>query len=327
MADLERWFKDRTFSHEQFSDIGALVRSKEEQGLKISVCLPTLNVGDTVGECVRVFRTELLERFPLIDQLCIIDSRSTDGTLAAARDEGAEIFFDDEILPGFKPEAGGKGEALWKSLFVLEGDIVVWVDSDIENIHPRFVYGLVGPLLADPDIGYVKAFYRRPLNEGGVLRPGGGRVTELTVRPMLNMFYPELSGLIQPLSGEYAGRRNVLAGVPFFTGYGVETGLLLDILAAFGAGAIAQTDVEVRVHHNQSLQSLSKMSFGIMQALFKRLADEGKLTLQMELSPVYNTVSLTDSGYSLEAADVKVVERPPAREVDEYGEDRRRGPR
>lgn len=316
--DRDEWFGKRTFHHSEFADIGALVELKKKSGLKVSVCLPTLNTVETVGETLRVFRTELVERHPLIDQLCIIDSRSTDGTLEVAEEEGARIFFDDEILPGME-HATGKGEALWKSLFVLEGDIIAWIDSDIENIHERFAYGIIGPLLADPDIGYVKAFYERPLKEGGDLKPsGGGRVTELTVRPMLNMFYPDLAGIIQPLSGEYAGRRSVLESVPFFTGYGVETGLLIDIYNQFGLGALAQTDVEVRVHHNQEIESLSKMSFGILQALFRRLEDDGKVEVKSRLETVYNTVRRSGGEYVADRSEVRVIERPPMASIPEY---------
>jgi glucosyl-3-phosphoglycerate synthase len=316
--DRDEWFGKRTFDHRDFADIGALLELKEKSGSKVSVCLPTLNTGGTVGAILRAFRTELVERYPLIDQLCIIDSHSTDGTLEAAEAEGAQVFFDDEILPGLEP-ATGKGEALWKSLFVLEGDIIAWIDSDIENIHPRFAYGVIGPLLADPDIGYVKGFYERPLKEGGELKPaGGGRVTELTVRPMLNMFYPELAGLIQPLSGEYAGRRSVLESVPFFTGYGVETGLLIDIYDRYGVGAIAQTDLEVRIHHNQDLGSLSKMSFGILQALFRRLEDDRKVTVKSPPETVYNTVGRSGGRYFWERAEVRVIERPPMASIPEY---------
>ena len=318
MPDLDSWFKANTHHHSEYSDVEELVRSKESQGLKISVCLPTLNVVDTVGECLRVLREELVERHGLIDQLCVIDSRSSDGTLEVARAQGAEIFFDDEILTGLEP-ASGKGEALWKSLYALDGDIIVWVDSDIENMHPRFVYGLVGPLLADETVGYVKACYERPLREGGELKPsGGGRVTELTVRPMFNLFYPQLAGLVQPLSGEYAGRRSVLESVPFFTGYGVEAGLLIDILDAYGPDCIAQTDVEVRIHHNQPIAALSKMSFGIMQTLFRRLDGDGKLKLQTSLPSVYNTIRHEGSSYALEPVEVKIVERPPMNTVPEY---------
>lgn len=317
-GELERWFEERTYSHIDFADIGRLVELKREQGLTISVCLPTLNVARTVGEIVRVFRTELVERHPLIDQLAIVDSRSTDGTIEAAKAEGAQVIFDDEILPGLEP-ASGKGEALWKSLFALTGDIIAWVDSDIENIHPRFAYGLVGPLLADPDVGYVKAFYERPLREGGVTKPGGGgRVTELAVRPVLNLFYPELSGLMQPLSGEYAGRRSVLESIPFLTGYGVETGMLIDIRGRFGLRALAQVDLERRVHHNQPLASLSKMSFGILQALFRKLDEDGKLSLKSEPGTVYNTFKREGDGYAIVPATIEVIERPPMKSFPEY---------
>jgi glucosyl-3-phosphoglycerate synthase len=318
MAEPRDWFEKRTYHHGRFADLSKLVESKREQGRTISVCLPTMNVAPTVGKILRTFRTEMVERFPLIDQLCIVDSRSTDGTLDIAASEGAQIFFDDEILPGMSP-ASGKGEALWKSIYSLEGDIIVWVDSDIENIHPRFVYGLVGPLLEDPSIGYVKAFYERPITSEGVTQPsGGGRVTELTVRPMLNLFYPELSGLIQPLSGEYAGRRDVLESVPFFTGYGVESGLLIDISRKYGVDALAQVDVEVRVHHNQTIDALSRMSFGILQALFRRLEDDGKVELITEPRTVYNIIRRADGGYSLDGVDVNIVERPAMGSMEEY---------
>ncbi len=321
--DCEEWFEKRTFHHRDFADVERLVEVKRERGLRVSVCLPTLNTASTAGEILRVFRTELVERHPLIDQLCIIDSRSTDGTIETARAEGAEVFFDDEILPGLEP-AAGKGEALWKSLFVLDGDLIAWIDSDIENIHPRFVYGLVGPLLVDQSIGYVKGFYERPIKDGSFTRPtGGGRVTELTVRPFLNLFYPDLACLIQPLSGEYAGRRDVLESVPFFTGYGVETGLVLDIYASFGLEALAQTDLEVRVHHNQDIHSLSKMSFGIMQALFERLTGDGTLVLNRRPETFYNTIRKRDDGaYSVERSAVTVAERPPMVTIPEYRERR-----
>ncbi|MCG2795612.1 MAG: glucosyl-3-phosphoglycerate synthase [Actinomycetia bacterium] len=309
--DREQWFEERTYQHGEFADVGRLVAMKEEQGVTFSVCLPTRNVESTVGEILRVFRTELMERHHLIDQLAIIDSRSGDGTVDVASAQGAEVFFDDEILTGLPP-ASGKGEALWKSLYVLDGDIIAWIDSDIENIHPRFAYGLIGPLLSNPDIGYVKGYYQRPLKEGEVtMKTGGGRVTELVVRPFLNLFYPELAGLIQPLSGEYAGRRSVLCSVPFLTGYGVETGLVLDILERYGLGSLAQVDLEVRRHHNQPLDALSRMSFAVMKAIFRRLDDDGKIELKTELETVYNTVRFTEDEYALEPVEIEVIERPP----------------
>ena len=318
VTERERWFAERTYHHGDFADIEKLVESKEEQGLTISVCLPTLNVHSTVGRILKVIRTELLERRHLIDELAIIDSRSADGTIEAAEAEGASVFFDDEILPDLQP-ASGKGEALWKSLYALKGDIIVWVDSDIKNIHPRFVYGLLGPLLTEPGVGYVKGFYERPLKEGRVSSPtGGGRVTELVVRPILNLFYPDLACVIQPLSGEYAGRRSLLESVPFMTGYGVETGLLLDIYKEFGLWSLAQVDLEVREHYNQPLEALSRMSFSVLQAVFKRLDSDGKVALKSEFETVYNTIKRKGGKYLVEEIEIQVVERPPMVTISDY---------
>lgn len=322
--DRRQWFEERTYDHREFDDVGRLVAMKEEQGVRFSVCLPTRNVSATVGEIIRVFRTELMEHYPLIDQLAIIDSRSSDGTVDIASREGAQVFFDDEILPDLPP-GSGKGEALWKSQYVLEGDIIAWIDSDIENIHPRFACGLIGPLLANPDVGYVKGYYQRPLKEGEVImETGGGRVTELVVRPFLNLFYPDLAGLIQPLSGEYAGRRSVLESVPFLTGYGVETGLILEIYDRFGLESLAQVDLEVRRHHNQPLDALSRMSFAVMQAIFRKLDDDGKISLKTGLEMVYNTIQYSDGAYTMQPTDIEVIERPPMVTVPAYRESRGR---
>jgi glucosyl-3-phosphoglycerate synthase len=320
LTERERWFAERTYHHGDFADIDRLLAGKEAQGLTISVCFPTLNVSSTVGRILKVMRAELLERHRLIDELAIIDSRSTDGTIEAAMAEGASVFFDDEILPGLAP-ASGKGEALWKSLYALEGDIIVWIDSDIKNIHPRFVYGLLGPLLTEPEVGYVKGFYERPLKEGRVSKPtGGGRVTELVVRPILNLFYPDLACLIQPLSGEYAGRRSLLESVPFMTGYGVETGLVIDIYDTFGLWSLAQVDLDVREHHNQSLEALSKMSFGVLQAVFNRLDSDGKIAVKTELETVYNTIKRKEGKYVMDESIIEVIERPPMETIAEYRE-------
>src|SRR5206468_984313 len=172
-----------------------------------------------------VVRTSAPRASPMfVDELVVIDSRSDDRTREITEEEGVRVFIHDEILP----ETGsyrGKGEALWKSLHVLGGDIVVWIDTDVTSAHPKFVYGIVGPLLMRPDLQFVKAFYQRPLHIGDELQAtGGGRVTELAARPILNLFFPELSGIVQPLSGEQAGRRTLLEQLPFFSGYGVETG-------------------------------------------------------------------------------------------------------
>jgi glucosyl-3-phosphoglycerate synthase len=234
-----------------------------------------------------------------------------------ARELGVATVQHADILPEMGTFAG-KGEALWKSLAVTGGDIVVWIDSDITGIHPKFVYGLVGPLLTQPHIGFVKGFYRRPLNLGGqLLTTGGGRVTELTARPLINLFYPELSGLVQPLAGEMAGRRDVLEAVPFFTGYGVETGLLIDILERFGLRSIAQADLEFRVHRNQTLLSLSKMAFAIVQVVVKRLGDQGRLELLEELSTSMKLIHYSPTELFLEVKEIQEHERPPIQSLRE----------
>jgi glucosyl-3-phosphoglycerate synthase len=213
----------------------------------------------------------------------------------------------------------GKGEALWKSLHVVRGDVVAWCDTDISNIHPQFVYGTIGPLLADPRIAYVKGFYRRPLQFGGKLETaGGGRVTELVARPLINLFYPELSGLLQPLSGEYAARREVLERLPFFTGYGVETGHLIDILENFGLNRIAQTDLGVRIHRNQELLDLSKMAFAIMQVALKRLGDRHRMHLLEEVNRSMKLIHYNNDRFFLELIEIADWERPPISSVPEY---------
>lgn len=312
------WFRQRTYHYSVFSDVEELVELKQKQGLTISVCLPTMNEADTIPNILPVIQRSLMERHKLVDQLAIIDSRSSDDTVRVARELGAEVFFDDEYLTG-QPPAYGKGEALWKSLVPLTGDIIVWVDSDIKNFSARFIYGLVGPLLKNPGIGYVKGYYRRPLFLGEMKREtGGGRVTEICARPLINMFYPELAGLIQPLSGEYAGRRSILESVPFFTGYGVEIGLDIDIYHKYGLASIAQTDLKRRVHHNQSTEALGHMSFGIMQAVFTRLHDEGRMDSGAAPGALYSSIHFREGEYGLDSKEIRVVERPPLASLEEY---------
>ena len=215
---VDKWFVQNTFSSSEFADLRKLVEAKERQNIRISVGLPTLNEEATIARVIRAIRTRLVERFPLVDEIVVIDSDSTDRTREIARAEGVPVHIHSQILPDTGTYVG-KGEALWKSLHVLSGDIVVWVDTDISNTHPKFVYGVVGPLLMRPDLQFVKAFYQRPLHIGGELQAtGGGRVTELAARPILNLFFPELSGMVQPLSGEQGGRRATLEQLPFFTG-------------------------------------------------------------------------------------------------------------
>ncbi|HEY7600505.1 MAG TPA: glucosyl-3-phosphoglycerate synthase, partial [Candidatus Limnocylindrales bacterium] len=226
-AQVDRWFAESNYHHAEFADLGRLVELKQKQGLTVSAVLPTLNESATIGPIVRAARQELMERHPLLDELLVIDSDSEDDTREIAAAEGARVVIHSQVLPRYGSYRG-KGEALWKSLYETTGDLVVWSDTDITDWHPRFIYGTLGPLLVEPRIGYVKGYYQRPIVEGGQLKEGGGgRVTELVARPLINLFFPELSGYIQPLAGEYAGRRVHLEQIPFFTGYAVEIGHLI----------------------------------------------------------------------------------------------------
>jgi glucosyl-3-phosphoglycerate synthase len=321
-----QWFNTHTFSHSQFQDTGKLVELKKKQGVKISVGIPTLNEAENIGNVVDTLMP-LAKKSDLVDEIAVIDSGSSDGTCEIARSKGAKVFVSEKHLKG-QGVFFHKGENLWKSLHMLKGDIICWVDADIRNIHEKFVYGLVGPMLENSEIGYVKAFYERPIQEGGKIVPtGGGRVTEIFARPMFNAFFPELTGFIQPLSGEYAGRRDVLERVPFFIGYGVETGLLIDILGKFGLEAMAQVNLDTRIHRNQPTEALGRMSFGLLQVFLHRVPELKPLL--KEFHAVYRYPELQVSKepgrkkacvkeYCLSEKEIREVERPPIRGVSEY---------
>ena len=320
---VERWFGESNFHHAEFADLRRLVKLKEKQGLTISLVLPTLDEEDTIGPIVRRAMREMMGRVPLIDEILVIDSASTDRTREIAAEEGARVLQHPDVLPQYGSYRG-KGEALWKSLYETSGDIVIWADTDVRNWHHRMVYGTLGPLLHEPRLQYVKGYYQRPIVEGGVLKEGGGgRVTELVARPLVNLFFPELSGLIQPLSGEYAGRRSLLESIHFFTGYAVEIGHLIDAADRVGIEGMGQVDLERRVHRNQELEGLSRMSFVILQAVMKRLEERRKVRLFAELG---STMKLPRSGkgrLSLEVIELADQERPPMIRIPEYLERRR----
>jgi glucosyl-3-phosphoglycerate synthase len=312
------WFARRTFHHSRYADAAALARRKREAGTTISVCIPTLNEAATIGTIVGTIRSELMESVPLVDELVVMDSRSTDGTEDVAREAGAIVHQDRDVLPELEPDTG-KGEALWKSLFVLRGDVILWLDADIEGFHPRFVLGPLGPLLEDPEIGYVKSFYQRPIRQTEAPIPvGGGRVTELVARPLLNMFWPKLSQLIQPLAGEYAGRRSLLEQVPFFTGYGVEVGLLIDVAERFGMEAIAQVDLDERRHRNRDIGELSRMAFAVLHTIIERLDSTGRIDLRSPPAPGLLQFEQDEHGYRMQPSLIHVRERPPAVTVAGY---------
>src|ERR1700690_2425922 len=268
---VDKWFAENTYHAGEFADLEHLVEIKRKQNLTISLALPALNEEETVGHVIKTIKDALMDRIPLVDEIVLVDSDSSDQTREIASELGIPVFIHQKILPELGLRTG-KGEALWKSLYLTHGDIVIWLDTDIVNIHPRFAYGLLGPLILHPEIQFVKGFYHRPLKvDNQIQSSGGGRVTELTARPLLNLFFPELSGLIQPLSGEYGGRRKAFEQMPFSSGYGVEIGLVIDVFEKFGLGSIAQVDLQERIHHNQPLESLSKMSFAIIQTVMRRI--------------------------------------------------------
>lgn len=318
-ATVDRWFAENTFSSNEYDDLQRLLALKQQQGVTVSLALPTLNEEETIGPIIALLQEQLIRNVPLLDELVLIDSGSDDRTREIAAEHGVPVHLHQEILPQYGVFAG-KGEALWKSLYVLSGDVIAWCDTDIKNFHPRLVYGVLGPLLRERRLVYSKGFYRRPIQFGEqIAATGGGRVTELTARPLLNLFYPELSGMLQPLSGEYAGRRSALEEVPFFTGYGVETGLLIDLLERHGLNALAQVDLLERIHRNQELVPLSKMAFAITQVVIQRMEQRQRVSL---LEPVNQTMKLitqrADGGFHLELREIRDHERPPMARIPEY---------
>jgi glucosyl-3-phosphoglycerate synthase len=308
VSDPTSWFQERTYQTEDF-DLHDLQCRKDEAELTVSVVIPALDEASTISgvveACAKLGDT-------LVDELVVIDGGSQDNTAELAATAGARVHSGDQILTEHS-DPGGKGDSLWRSLTVTSGDIVVFVDADIRNPDPRFVWGLLGPLLINADVQLVKAFYERPVQLGEKLHPtGGGRVTELLARPLINAFWPELAGLIQPLSGEYAGRRTLLEQLPFFTGYGVELGMLIDTLQLRGAGAIAQVDLYERVHRNQDLAALSRMATGILQVALQRLEEEGRLgDLPARLSSYVQFERGDDDRVRPRQVEIDVLERPP----------------
>lgn len=307
-ADPEAWFERRTHHAEDF-DAAVLAGRKAALGLRVSVVLPARNEAATVAGVVRAV-SPLCPG--LVDEVIVVDDGSADGTALAASVAGATVVSAEQLMREYGPTLG-KGDVLWRSLTIATGDIVVFLDADVVNPDPRFVVGLLGPLLLDPEVHLVKAFYDRPVHDDGVLRrTGGGRVTELLARPLLNALWPELAGLVQPLSGEYAGRRSLLTAVPFSTGYGVELALLVDTLRSLGVDAIAQVDVGRRVHRNQSVEALSRMAFAIARVALERAGTQGGATSPLLRDAYLQFARGTDGRVRVRTSVVPVTERPPA---------------
>jgi glucosyl-3-phosphoglycerate synthase len=305
--DVDGWFAANTSTWHDHP-LAALLEAKSETGLSVSLVVPARNEAATVGDVVTRVREALVETTELLDEIVVIDSDSTDDTFAIATDAGAVVHRSAEIRPdlGTLP---GKGEAMWKSLFVTRGDLLVFMDADLLDWDTHFVPGLLGPLLTRPEIALVKGFYERPLIDGSdTAAYEGGRVTELVARPLLNLLFGELAGLVQPLAGEWAVRRSLFASLSVPTGYAVETAALIDTARMLGVDAIAQVDLGRRAHRHQALRDLGAMATQILAAVQLRTGEkvEDPATLrqyhplQGRIAPVTRHVALT--------------ERPPAAE-------------
>jgi glucosyl-3-phosphoglycerate synthase len=315
------WLVKNTFHYSVFNDLKRLVEEKVKKNLKISLCLPTLNEEKTIAKEIIILKSELMTRYPLLDEIVVVDSGSTDKTREIARAYGADVYEATEILPQLEPYKG-KGENLWKALYITKGDIIIYLDADIKNIHHRFAYGLLGPLLLYDHIKFVKAFYDRPISIGkNKIRPtGGGRVTELVIRPLFSLFFPDLTQLIQPLSGEYAGFREVFERIPFPIGYGVETSMNIDIYQKWGLEVMAQVDLERRIHRNQDTKALGRMAFVILKTFINRKIRLGLINLKEELFDEMIQYNLVNDKYQADILKIEGHERPPMIEIPEYRE-------
>lgn len=313
------WFDQRSYHHRDFAGLAASSGTVAERP-SATLIFPARNVAGTIGTILSVVE-DLRSRTGLPDQVIVVDADSEDGTAGVARAHGAEVYSENELMRGYGP-AQGKGDAMWRALSVARGDIVMFADADTTDFAEHFVYGTLGPLLADPQLQFVKAAYRRPFTQGEEKIPdGGGRVTELMAKPLINLFYPELTGFVQPLAGEFAARREVLAKVPFFTGYGVEIGMLIDVFEQVGLAAMAQVDLGTRQNRHQSLASLTRMSSVVLRTvaarenLTRRLDADLDETVQglweLHQPDTYLHAVATEDGLRLDEHLNELVERPP----------------
>ncbi|AGL18663.1 glucosyl-3-phosphoglycerate synthase [Actinoplanes sp. N902-109] len=311
---VEAWTTYRTSNAAQWT-AGRLARTK--RGNRVSVVIPARNEEETVGAIVATIRRDLIEQVRLVDEILVVDSRSTDATAEVARAAGARVVAQDDVTRGL-PRMEGKGDALWAGLAASTGDIVAFVDGDLREFSSRFVTGLLGPLLSDPSVEFVKGFYHRPLvGASGVEPDGGGRVTELAARPLISLFWPELAGFVQPLAGEYAGRRSTLERIPFVSGYGVEIAMLIDLLDLAGLDALAQVDLGERFHRHQGTEALGRMSAQIMVTAWSRLHRRGLVSEPLPPATLLTQFrrggdnALPHLDREIVVTDTVVTERPP----------------
>ena len=316
-ADVAAWFDSATSVAATWTQ-PQLAAAKGDT--TVSVVLPALNEQGTVGAIVTQIREHLMSPAPyaVVDEILVLDSGSTDATAQVADEAGATVRHRDDVLPSIPPGVG-KGEAMWRAVATTDGDLVVFIDADLLSFTPEYVTGLLGPLFADPTIELVKAVYERPYVDGDtVVQAGGGRVTELVARPLLNLHWPELAGVIPPLAGEYAARRSLLEQLPFPCGYGVEMAILVDTLNMRGLDSIAQVDLGVRQHRHHDERRLGRMAAEILRTAFVRLDHEGRVRLGHDLGPDLNQFDRGPEGFSATAHPISAEERPPLITVPEY---------
>jgi glucosyl-3-phosphoglycerate synthase len=304
--DVDSWFDANTSAWGDHT-LEELLEAKVAADLSVSLVVPARNEAATVGDVVGRVREALMETTALLDEIVVIDSDSTDDTYAVAADAGAVVHRSSEIRSDLG-SVPGKGEAMWKSLFVTRGDLLVFMDADLLDWDTHFVPGLVGPLLTRREIALVKGFYERPLVNGDDTSAfEGGRVTELVARPLLNLLFPELAGLVQPLAGEWAVRRSLFASLAVPTGYAVETTALIDTVRTLGVDAIAQVDLGRRAHRHQALRDLGAMATQIVAAVVER-AGVHRFDSSVSLRQ-YHPV---DGQVAPLTREVATSERPPA---------------
>jgi glucosyl-3-phosphoglycerate synthase len=309
---VEDWFD----AHTSAIDDWPLDRVRAIKGSqRISVVLPALDEEATVGEIVASIRADLAtEPGDLVDEIIVVDSGSADSTAAVAAASGARVVSLSDVLPEFAPRRG-KGEAMWRGVAATTADLVVFVDADLRSFDSRFVVALLGPLLNDPATQFVKAAYDRPPTDPAVPSNGGGRVTELMARPLISAFWPELSGVLQPLAGEYAARRDLLFRLPFRCGFGVDLGLLLDAYRSVGIDGIAQVDLHRRWHRHSDLPSLGRMAAEVLHTALDRLTSDGRLPAGLDAATLLVQPDRVEGGVRAAEHVVDTAERPSLRDV------------
>jgi glucosyl-3-phosphoglycerate synthase len=310
---VEDWFAAHTSSIDDWS-VEQLRAAKG--ACRVCVVLPALDEEATVGDIVASIRADLATGHgDLVDDIVVVDSGSIDDTAAVAATSGARVVGLTDVLPQLPPRRG-KGEAMWRGVAATDADLVVFVDADLRSFDSRFVVALLGPLLTDPATHFVKAAYDRPPTDPAAPSNGGGRVTELMARPLISAFWPELSGVLQPLAGEYAARRELLVTLPFRCGYGVDLGLLLDSYRAVVLDCIAQVDLHRRWHRHSDLPSLGRMAAEVMHTALDRLTSEGRLPADLDPATQLLQPDRIEGGVRTRSYDIDTAERPSLDSVE-----------